>query len=239
MRPPSVSPSAAAVAPRDARPAGPVDALLEARALACRVEGRTLWAGVDVRLHPGERVGITGPSGSGKTLLLRVLSGLQPAARGVVRFRGRLLEAWFMPEYRARVMYLPQRPLLREGSVEDALRAPLAFEVHQGIRWDAARAARALAAFGREASFLRQRCERLSGGETQIVALLRALALAPEVLLLDEPTASMDRAATAAAEALIADWLRSDAERAALWVSHDEAQLGRTCDRLQPLLPAP
>lgn len=209
--------------------------LLEATALRREVEGRVLWSDLGLRLSAGERLGITGPSGSGKTLLLRTLCALEPAAHGAIAFRGRPLDAWAMPDYRAHVMYVPQRPLLREGSVRDALRAPFAFRVHRAATFDEARVRDGLARFGRDGAFLQQRCERLSGGETQILALVRALALAPQVLLLDEPTASMDHAAAAAAESLVGDWLRARVGRACIWVSHDEAQLARTCDRLQAI----
>jgi putative ABC transport system ATP-binding protein len=221
--------------PRAVWPPGRAGIVLDANGLTCRVESRLLWSDLALRLIAGERLGVTGPSGSGKTMLLRVLCGLEPIVQGTITFRERPLDAWAMPEYRARVMYVPQRPLLREGSVQQALRAPFAFRVHSQSAWDAGSTSEWLARFGRDGAFLRQRCERVSGGETQILALVRALALAPQVLLLDEPTASMDREAAAAAERLIGDWLHARADRACLWVSHDGAQLARTCDRLQAI----
>lgn len=235
---PVVSPlpePAASPIDRDPAPATASASVLEASALHREVDGRVLWSGLELHLASGERLGISGPSGSGKTLLLRTLCALEPVASGTLTFCDRPLAAWAMPAYRARVMYVPQRPLLREGSVQDALRAPFAFRVHRSSVWNEALVQGWLARFGRGDAFLRQRCERLSGGETQILALLRALALAPQVLLLDEPTASMDREATTAAESVVSDWLGAHADRACIWVSHDEAQLARTCDRLQAI----
>lgn len=71
---------------------------------------------------------------------------------------------------------------------------------------------------------------RLSSGEKQRLALARALMNQPRVLLLDEPTASLDPVATAAVEQLVADY-RRDTNATVLWVSHDAQQAGRVGDR--------
>ncbi|MEO8837946.1 MAG: ATP-binding cassette domain-containing protein, partial [Herbaspirillum sp.] len=137
--------------------------------------------------------------------------------------------------YRAHVMYVPQRPALREGSVEAALRAPFEFHVHQGKSFPTERANKLLETLGREPGFLQQRSERLSGGEAQIVAMLRALLVAPDVLLLDEPTASLDANTVGVIEQLITNWLAEQVGRACVWTSHDRVQLERVSDRLLSL----
>lgn len=197
--------------------------------------GRTLWRDLALTLHAGERVALAGASGSGKTLLLRTLAGLEPLQQGELIFQGRRLPEWSMPAYRARVAYLPQRPALPEGSVEDALRAPFRFHVHRHREFRAGRARKLLARLGRGERFLQQRTEQLSGGELQIVTLLRALLIGPDVLLLDEPTASLDADAVAAVEALVIAWLHEDPQRASLWASHDRQQLQRVGDRVLTL----
>lgn len=212
--------------------------LLRARRLAFDIDGRRLWRALDLSLQPGERLGITGPSGSGKTLLLRTLAGLEPLQHGELEFRGRALADWLMPNYRAGVVYLPQRPALREGSVEAALRAPFGFGVRRGVAFPDQRARALLATLGRDADFLRQRAERLSGGEAQIVALLRALLVEPQILLLDEPTSSLDAAAVEAVERLVTLWLDVDLTHACIWTSHDTAQLARSTDRRLSLVSA-
>ena len=212
--------------------------VLQALHLAFHIEGRTLWQNLDLSLHAGERLGITGPSGSGKTLLLRTLAGLEPLQTGELTFDGRPLAHWSMPAYRASVVYVPQRPTLREGTVDATLRAPFAFHLHRNQPFPEARAHTLLQTLGRDDSFLRQRAERLSGGEAQIVAMLRALLIAPEVLLLDEPTASLDAETVAVIEQLISHWIAERPQRACLWTSHDRAQLERVTDRLLTLKPA-
>lgn len=215
------------------------ETLLEAHHLAFHIEGRTLWQDFDLVLRAGERLGITGPSGSGKTLLLRTLAGLEPLQGGELMFCGRALAAWSMPAYRARVVYVPQRPTLREGTVQAALRAPFEFRLRRGHAFPDEQAHTLLQALGRDDGFLHQRAERLSGGETQIVAMLRALLIAPDVLLLDEPTASLDATTVAAIEQLITHWITAQPGRACVWTSHDRTQLERVTDRLLTLKPAP
>ena len=209
--------------------------LLQARRLGFAIDARTLWHDLDLTLGAGERLAVVGASGSGKSLLLRTLAGLEPLQSGELIFQGRPLSDWSMPAYRARVVYVPQRPALPEGEVEAALRVPFQFRVHRHQQFPADRARQLLSSLGRDASFLQQRTERLSGGEAQIVAMLRALLIGPEVLLLDEPTASLDAHAVSAVETLVENWLRAQPQRACVWTSHDRQQIERISDRVLSL----
>ena len=95
-----------------------------------------------------------------------------------------------------------------------------------------ARAASLVAQAGRADDFLDKLASELSGGEAQITALIRVLQLAPEVLLLDEPTASLDPDSTRAIEALVHAWFGAEPQRhASVWVSHDRAQAARMSKR--------
>ena len=191
------------------------------------VDERWLWRGVNFVLEPQMRLGLVGPSGSGKTLLLRSLVQLDRVSEGQVRFEGKPLAAWSLPLYRTRVIYLPQRPTLFEGTVEENLQMLFQLAVHRGRRYERRRIMDYLERLNRGAVFLEQAAPRLSGGEAQILGLLRALQLEPQVLLLDEPTASLDPETTARVEALLAAWLRADERRACMWTSHDAAQIER------------
>lgn len=212
-----------------------VPPLLTADGLCRSVRGHLLFEGVDLQLAAGERVAVRGPSGSGKTLLLRALAGLDPLEAGTVSFLGVAQASWRMPDYRSRLMLLAQRPALPEGTVAAALAHPFAFRSHVGRSFDPALARAYLERVGRGNEFLDRSTQRLSGGEQQLTALLRVLLLEPQVLLLDEPTASLDAAAVEAVEAMVGAWLERSPTRAYLWTSHDPAQIARVSTRVVEL----
>jgi len=176
------------------------------------------------------RLGLVGPSGSGKTLLLRSLVQLDGADEGKVKFEGKFFADWSLPLLRTQVIYLPQRPVLFEGTVRDNLQMLFQLSAHRIRRYEGDRISSYLNQLNRSESFLDQAAPRLSGGEAQILGLLRALQLEPQVLLLDEPTASLDPDSTARVEALLEDWRRADERRACIWTSHDAAQIERVTD---------
>ena len=138
-----------------------------------------------------------------------------------------------MPAYRARVVYVAQRPALPEGQVDAALQVPFGFRAHRQQPYSANRARELLVLLGRDEKFRQQRTERLSGGEGQIVAMLRALLIAPDVLLLDEPTASLDAKNSAAVVSLINEAKARGA--AIVGIFHDEAVRNQVADRLHPM----
>lgn len=205
--------------------------LLSATGLERRLGDRRLWSRLDLALAGGDRLGLVAPSGAGKTLLLRTLALLDPPQAGMLRLLGRPAAAWGVPRWRAMVLYLAQRPVAGGGSVEANLRAPWRFRERRGRGgWSHGRITGWLAALGRDPSFLSYDAERLSGGELQLLALLRGLQFDPTVLLLDEPTASLDGATTAAVEALLIAWLAAG-PRACVLISHDGEQIERFATR--------
>lgn len=171
---------------------------------------------VSLILHPGECMVVRGPSGAGKSLLLRALADLDPS-EGHVTLDGAARESMPAPRWRALVGYVPAEPgwwaeTTREHFQDwDAL-APLARRL--ALRPD----------IGDDM------VTRLSTGERQRLALLRALERRPRVLLLDEPTSALDPASTLEAEAILAD-IRAESGMAVLWVSHDPSQAPRVATR--------
>lgn len=208
--------------------------IVEARQIARRdpLRGLTLLQPTDFALYAGERAALTGPSGSGKSVFLRALALLDPLDGGTIRWHGHAVPRGDIPRFRRHVAYLRQRPALLDGTVEDNLRYPYSLAVYREDRFDAARVNALFAASGRAADFLARPTSELSGGEAQIVALVRVLQLDPEVLLLDEPTASLDPDSAQAVEAMVSAWFASSpTTHATIWVSHDRAQAARVGNR--------
>jgi putative ABC transport system ATP-binding protein len=194
--------------------------------------GAWLIRDVSFAIHFGDRLGLLGPSGAGKTVLLRAIAMLDPCDAGKILWLGQDVLGHAVPSYRKQVIYLHQRPALLDGTVEDNLRHPFTLKLHRAREFDRGRAADMLGALGRDAAFYHKPCRDLSGGEAQIVALVRAVQLDPAVLLLDEPTASLDAATTNGAEGLLLAWLAArPSERALVWVSHDRDQALRMTGR--------
>ena len=174
-------------------------------------------AGASLEIRAGERVALIGANGSGKSTLLRLLHGLVPHAAGHF--------ASHAPRRDQAMLF--QRPHMLRASVRNNV--ALALWLH-GARWrDAQRdALGALASVGL-ADLADRNARTLSGGQQQRVALARAWTLHPEVLFLDEPTASLDPTAKREVEALIADAARG---RTLVFASHNLGQVKRLASRV-------
>lgn len=190
------------------------------------VPARWLWRGVNFEVNAGDWWGIVAPSGTGKTLLLRNLVLLDPLQQGQVSYQGKPLSAWSLPLYRSQVVYLPQRAIAFSGTVQENLEQVFKLQICRERRFQVEPILDWLAQLGRGPEFLDLSGSQLSGGEMQLLALLRALQLNPHVLLLDEPTASLDADTTRAVENLLKQWLQQP-DRACLMTSHNQQQIQR------------
>lgn len=216
-------------------PSASIASLLAGTNLGRRHPGTTEWLfrQIDLNIEPGDRLALVGPTGSGKSLILRALALLDPVDEGAISWCGQSVIDAAVPEFRSLVLYLQQRSPVIEGTVEDNLELPFTLRLRQNSSYPASRVRRILESLGRDEDFLASHTKNLSGGERQIVAMLRALLVTPTVLLLDEPSAALDPQTTATLEQLVDTWHAEEpAERAYVWVSHDTAQAQRVADRI-------
>lgn len=205
--------------------------LLSVQGLSRRIQDGWIWQDINFEVWTGDRIAIVGRSGGGKSLLLRAIAGLDSVQAGQIVFDGKPLSRWSLPHYRTRVIYLHQRPALLEGTVEANLQQVYRLAVHQHKTYNRQHILNDLQRFGRGNEFLERSTTALSGGEAQIVAFLRALQLAPNLLLLDEPTASLDAETAAQLEAIVQNWHSANPRRAYLWISHNPQQISCISDR--------
>ena len=191
----------------------------EVRGLEYRVGNTCLIHGVDLTIPQGTLTVVMGPNGAGKSLLLRLLHGMLKPTAGLVLWAGQPIgEA-----VRRRQAMVFQRPVLLRRSVEANLR--FALKLRKAAAGKPVEQILAEVGLSAQAA---QPARLLSGGEQQRLSLARALALDPQVLFLDEPTASLDPAATAAIESIV----RRAHHRGTkiIFVTHDIGQARRLAD---------
>ncbi len=207
--------------------------LLEARRVSRHHPHSDKWLlrDVDLVVEEGSRIALVGPTGSGKTLLMRALARLDSIDSGEILWNGEVVVGNAIPSFRRQVIYLHQRPALLEGTVEENFLAPFKLKLHRNREFSRQSILAQLSNAGIGEPLLNRSTNDLSGGEGQIVALLRAIQLEPTVLLLDEPTSALDEKSTQVIEELVAQWQSQTAQRAFVWVSHDRAQVDRIAMR--------
>lgn len=212
-------------------------ALFAASGLSIAVGERLLFENLSLKLEAGECLAFRGPSGIGKTSLLRCLNRLQDPRKGELRLQGKLPEELGWPSYRRQVLLLPQSPLFTSSSLRDALELPFHFESAQRP-FPEEEACSLLKRLGLPKLSEAPVARDLSQGEKQRLSLIRALLLAPRVLLLDEPTSSLDPESVEKVEALLLEKLQEGL--ALILVTHGEEQARRLASReidLSPFVP--
>jgi tungstate transport system ATP-binding protein len=217
-------------------------ALLEISSLGKSYGKKEILKGIDLTVEPGEVFGLIGPTGSGKTTFLRLINLLDEPSAGSILFHGS--EVSRRPEKekiaaRRKMAMVFQKPVMFKASVKDNV----SYGLRMRGRVDATDAAvgkmsmidrveESLAAVGLSGYESRD-ANTLSGGETQRIALARALVLQPELLLLDEPTANLDPGSAASIDSLLQSLAGS--RTAVILATHNMQQCRKLAGRVAVL----
>ena len=188
---------------------------------------KEILRGIELTVRRGEILSLVGPSGSGKSTVLRCINRLIEVDSGEIRVNGKDIKEMDPIELRRRVVLVPQNSVMFPGTVMDNVMTPLRVA---GIE-DERRAINALRDSGVPEELFHRDAENLSGGEKKRVALARAIALRPEALLLDEPTAGVDPKKIELIERTVIEMVEKRG-LTVIWVTHDTQQALRIGDRI-------
>jgi tungstate transport system ATP-binding protein len=193
--------------------------------LSHRFGARTVLAIDELCLQAGRLYTLTGENGAGKSTLLHILAFLLPPTTGQLLFCGQAVRwrGWALGRWRREATLVQQSPYLFDGTIEANVGFGLRARGHKGAALQQA-VGEALCLVGMN-GMQERRSRELSGGEIQRVAMARALAIRPQVLLLDEPLANVDRQTAGLLEQLILSL--PAAGTTVVMTTHDPAQPAR------------
>ena len=211
------------------------EALIEVRGLVNRFGAQVVHDHLDMTVERGEVFGIVGGSGSGKSVLLRSILGLQRPQAGEVRMLGRDLTQLSTPALKEiKATYgvtFQQGALFSSLTVLQNVQLPMLEHLHLTPRALDELALLKVRLVGLTDEAARKFPAQLSGGMVKRAALARALALDPQLLMLDEPTAGLDPISAAAFDELLMD-LRQQLKLTVIMITHDLDTIFRTCNRV-------
>ena len=185
-------------------------------------KGQEILKGISFEVEKGDCLSIIGESGSGKSTLLRLCADLITPTSGEIFYAGKSYTDYNPIQLRRSISYCVQTPILFGERVEDNLAFPFKIR-HKKL--DEKQVIHLLESLNLEASYLHKRVEDLSGGEKQRIAFIRNILFKPDILLLDEVTASLD--------AINTQWIENCVTQlqeqgiTVIWVTHDLEQSQR------------
>ncbi len=189
--------------------------------------GRNVLKIDSLEIKRGETLAVIGPNGAGKSTFLLALADLIKPVQGEILFNERSIKAWGELEYRRRIAFVFQDPLLMDMSVQDNIALGLKFRGVKNYQEPVIKWSKAMGVD----SLLKRRAGQLSGGEAQRVSLARAFVLDPELLLMDEPFSAVDPQTRAQLLKDLSKVLAQD-HRTTIFVTHNLKEAAQFGDRV-------
>lgn len=178
----------------------------------------SLFSFKELIINKGDKVVIVGNSGSGKTTLLKLFNVMEKPEKGIILYKGENIFNKDIFSLRRNIIFIEQEPFVNGPTVRDFFYYIKNFSVYKNFSIDENEIKSLLKLFSLEYIMFDRRVETLSGGEKQRLALIRAILLKPEILLLDEPTSALDKNNT---EIVINNILKSNIIETIISVSHN------------------
>lgn len=193
--------------------------ILEIKLKRLFYDERVLCRDIDLLVEKGERILIVGATGTGKSSLMGTLNLMNQSYEGSILLEGKDIRSFRPEELRSRICMVMQEPWLEEGTIRENLDYPLEFSVfkHKDRAGREQRINELMDSFRFPPRYLEQGTAQLSGGEKQRVALIRALQLSPELLLLDEISSALDQETSG----IISDCIFKSFPGTVIAISHD------------------
>lgn len=193
--------------------------ILSINNLTYEADNTKILSGITFNVEQGDCISIVGQSGSGKSTLLKLCSDLIQVTNGEIIYRGKSYKDYNPLELRRKISYCVQLPYLFGNTVLDNLEFP--FKIRKK-ELDKERVLYLMNRFNLDESFLEKNVASLSGGEKQRVSLIRNLIFEPDIILLDEVTAALDKENAEIVEAYIKEL--NENGTTVLWITHSKEQ---------------
>lgn len=193
--------------------------ILSINNLTYEADNTKILSGITFNVEQGDCISIVGQSGSGKSTLLKLCSDLIQVTSGEIIYRGKSYKDYNPLELRRKISYCVQLPYLFGNTVLDNLEFP--FKIRKK-EIDKERVLYLMNRFNLDESFLEKNVTSLSGGEKQRVSLIRNLIFEPDIILLDEVTAALDKENAKIVEAYIKEL--NEKGTTVLWITHSKEQ---------------
>lgn len=193
--------------------------ILQINDLHYKVKDTEIIKGISFDVEEGDCISIVGASGSGKSTLLKIISDLIPLSSGSITYRNQDYSKYNPTELRKKISYCVQLPVLFGETVKDNLEFP--FKIRK-IAVDKNEINSLLSKFNLKEDIVESKIDALSGGEKQRICLIRNLLFTPDIILLDEATASLDERNVKTVEDYIKDLNKKGIT--VLWITHSMEQ---------------